>query len=43
VRTTLLIVAAAAVVAPIALLCSPVRGRRDLLDPTAPSREAVVG
>jgi MFS family permease len=42
-RTTLLIVAVAAVAAPLALLFSPVRGHRDLLDPTTPEREAVVG
>jgi MFS family permease len=41
-RTTLLIVAAAAVLAPLALLFSPVRGRRDLLEPTTPEREVVV-
>ncbi|MGW4943928.1 MFS transporter [Actinoplanes sp. NPDC004185] len=42
-RTTLLIVAVAAVAAPLALLFSPVRGRRDLAEPTTPEREAVVG
>ncbi|GAA3931190.1 MFS transporter [Actinoplanes auranticolor] len=42
-RTTLLIVAVAALAAPLALLFSPVRGRRDLLEPTTPEREAAVG
>jgi hypothetical protein len=38
-RTTLLIVGAAAVLAPLSLLFSPVRGQRDLLEPGT----AVVG
>ena len=42
-RTTLLIVAVAALAAPLTLLFSPVRGRRDLLEPTTPEREAAVG
>jgi predicted MFS family arabinose efflux permease len=42
-RATLLIVAVAAVAAPLALVFSPVRGHRDLLDPTTPEREALVG
>ena len=41
-RTTLLIAAVAAVLAPLALLFSPVRGRRDLLEPTTPEREVGV-
>jgi hypothetical protein len=43
VQTTLLIVAVSAVLAPLALFFSPIRGRRDLLEPTTPEREAVVG
>jgi predicted MFS family arabinose efflux permease len=43
VRATLLIVAVAAVAAPLALVFSPVRGHRDLLDHTTPEREALVG
>jgi predicted MFS family arabinose efflux permease len=42
-RATLLIFAAAAVLAPLALFFSPVRGRRDLLDPAVAEREAVAG
>jgi predicted MFS family arabinose efflux permease len=42
-RATLLIVAVAAVAAPLALVFSPVRGHRDLLDHTTPEREALVG
>jgi len=42
-RTTLLLFAAAAVLAPLALLCSPIRHHRDLVDTTTPEREAVVG
>ncbi|MEU7903187.1 MFS transporter [Actinoplanes sp. NPDC049118] len=42
-RATLLIFAVAAVLAPLALLLSPVRGRRDLLDPAVTEREAVAG
>jgi len=41
-RTTLLIVAAVAILAPLALLLSPVRNRRDLLD-AAPEPQAVIG
>ncbi|RSM46580.1 MFS transporter [Actinoplanes sp. ATCC 53533] len=41
-RATLLIVAAAAILAPLALLLSPVRNRRDLLD-AAPEPQAVIG
>ncbi len=42
-RTTLLIVAVAAVLAPLALLCSPVRHGRDLLDAGPERQEAAVG
>jgi hypothetical protein len=42
-RSTLFIVATAALLAPLVLLFSPVRGHRDLLDPTAPEPAAVVG
>ncbi|GAA3338891.1 MFS transporter [Amorphoplanes nipponensis] len=42
-RTTLLLFAAAAVLAPLALLCSPVRHHRDLVDTTAPEPAAVAG
>jgi MFS family permease len=43
VQTTLLIVAVFAVLAPLALFLSPIRGRRDLLEPSTPEREAAVG
>lgn len=42
-RATLVVVAVAAVAAPLTLVFSPVRGHRDLLDTAAPKREAVVG
>jgi hypothetical protein len=42
VRATLLVVAAVAILAPLALLLSPVRNRRDLLD-AAPEPQAVIG
>jgi hypothetical protein len=42
-RITLLVFAVATVCAPLALLISPVRGRRDLIDASAPRREAAVG
>lgn len=42
-RITLLVFAVATVCAPLALLLSPVRGRRDLIDASAPRREAAVG
>ena len=42
-RTTLFVVAAAAILAPLALFFSPVRGPRDLLDPAVPEPEAAVG
>lgn len=42
VRATLLIVAAAAILAPLALVFSPIRGRRDLID-AEPERQAVIG
>lgn len=42
-RATLLVFAAAAVLAPLALYFSPVRGRRDLLDPAVTEPAAVAG
>jgi len=42
-RTTLFVVATVTLLAPLALLFSPVRGRRDLLVATAPEPAAVVG
>ncbi|MEU4213940.1 MFS transporter [Actinoplanes sp. NPDC026623] len=42
-RATLLVFAAAAVLAPLALYFSPVRGRRDLLDPAVAEHAAAAG